>query len=99
MTKTKTRDGVPVDSTVERSQSPARVVVTNPVVGICHMQVCALADATDEEILATCNHENPSGTTGGWCRVVRGAEQEPSENCWPVTCNACPERKHFLVSC
>ncbi len=63
------------------------------------MQVCALADATDEEILATCNHENPSGTSGGWRTVVRGAEQEPSENCWPVTCNACPERKHFLVSC
>lgn len=40
-----------------------KVVVTRPFMGICGMQVCAHKDATDEEILAVCNGENPSGTS------------------------------------
>lgn len=36
-----------------------RVLVIRTFVGICHMQVCAVNDATDEEILAVCNHANP----------------------------------------
>lgn len=28
----------------------ARVVVTRPIIGICYMQVCAVADATDEQV-------------------------------------------------
>jgi hypothetical protein len=70
-----------------------RVEVTNPMVGICHMQVCTMADVTDEEILDVCNHENPSGTTGGWSQVIRSGEGEP------VTCREDNNRKHFLVAC
>jgi hypothetical protein len=70
-----------------------RVVVTNPIVGICHMQVCCVPDASDEEILAVCNQENPSGTTRGWTRVYRlGINQ-------PTPCADDPQRMHVLVAC
>lgn len=59
------------------------------------MQVCAIKDATDEEILEVCNKENPSGTSGGWLEVVREGE----ENMLPVTCEDHPERVHYLVVC
>lgn len=54
-----------------------RVTITNPFVGICHMQLCVVADATDEEILVVANGENPSGTTAGWGRVIRDGEGAP----------------------
>lgn len=73
-----------------------RVMVTRPVVGIWHMQVCAVADATDEEILTVCNRENPSGTSLGWTTVERSPEGEPTA---PVACANDPTRHHLLVSC
>jgi hypothetical protein len=74
-----------------------RVEITRPVMGFAHMQVCAVADATDAEILAACNQENPSGTTNGWTRVCR--EDRPEEKLRPVPCASDPERRHFLVVC
>lgn len=80
-----------------------RVVITKPVIGLVHMQVCAVADATNEEILETCNNENPSGTAAGWGHVIR--EEEPEDTFWhserlkPVQCAESAERKHFIVSC
>jgi len=81
--------------------SESRVLVTRIMVGICHMQVCAVEDATDEEILATCNAENPSGTSNGWCNVVRkdSDEDDVFREQGPVPCEEMPGRKHFLVSC
>jgi hypothetical protein len=79
-----------------------RVIVTNPFVGICGMQVCAVADATDKEILAVCNSENPSGTTNGWGEVIREVKEEGfmnSKNCLPVVCKDYPDRLHFIVVC
>lgn len=70
-----------------------RVIVTKFMVGICHMQVCAVQDATDEEILAVANAENPSGTTLGWGAVVREGEGAP------VQCKDYGNRKHFLCAC
>ena len=70
-----------------------RVIVTNPFNGLCHMQVCAIADATDEEILEVCNRENPSGTSLGWCGVIREGDGAP------VQCQDFPDRTHFLVNC
>lgn len=75
-----------------------RIIVTNPFCGICHMQVCADKDATDGEILAVCNRENPSGTSLGWTTVVRETNAE-QDNMKPVVCSEYPERLHFLVSC
>ena len=79
-----------------------RVVITRPVVGIGAMQVCAISDATDEEILEVCNRENPSGTTCGWGTVVR-KHLEPNicipKNNAPVTCADDLGRTHFLVLC
>jgi len=67
-----------------------RVIVTKPIVGICHMQVCVVEDASDEEIIDTCNKENPSGTTGGWKQVERYDV---------VSCDKYPGRNHMCVVC
>jgi hypothetical protein len=72
-----------------------RVAVSNPVVGIVGMQVCAVLDASDEEILALCNRENPSGTTQGWTTVHREACGPVA----PVVCASDATRLHLLVSC
>ena len=83
-----------------------RVVITKMMIGICGMSVCAVKDATDEEILQVCNLQNPSGTTNGWSEVIRHVEEKPEDefqifgkNCAPVVCADDPERLHFLVSC
>ncbi len=73
-----------------------RVVVTRGVIGICHMQVCAVSDVEDDEILTVCNRENPSGTTCGWYRVIR-KDNEYAQG--PVVCSDDETRKHFIVSC
>lgn len=72
-----------------------RVIVTRPYMGLCGMQVCAVSDATDEEILKVSRNENPCGTTNGWCAVVR----EDEEGRGPVTCEEDPKRTHFIVEC
>ena len=81
------------------SEKP-RIQVTRAIVGICHMQVCADKEATDEEILAVCNQENPAGTTFGWTTVCR---EIPEDNFWkiigPVVCQEDSNRLHILVSC
>ena len=79
-----------------------KVIVTKMLVGICHMQVCVLRDATDDEILIVCNRENPSGTTNGWTNVVRTINEDDffdSPNMLPVQCTDYPERVHLLVAC
>lgn len=66
------------------------------------MQVCAERDATDEEILAVCNRENPSGTTNGWAEVVRETVEGSrfkTPDALPVQCAQSPERIHFVVLC
>jgi hypothetical protein len=73
-----------------------RIEVTKPMVGICHMQVCAVEDATDKEILEVCNRENLCGTTNGWINVIRENEDERFR---PVQCDKHPGKNHFLVSC
>ena len=76
-----------------------RVIVTNPMVGIFGMQVCAIEDATDEEILKVCNSENVSGTSNGWCRVIREIRDDWDTNALPVRCADYPDRVHFIVTC
>lgn len=76
----------------------SRVVVTKSAVGVFHMQVCAVADATDEEILAVCNRENPSGTKNGWSSVCR-SDDEFWGKVGPVDCAQESGRVHFLVGC
>lgn len=75
-----------------------RIVTTNPMVGIIAMQVCAEADVTDEEILRHCNQDNPSGTTAGWCKVVR-TEEDGMPNALPGPCAEHKGRTHFIVTC
>jgi len=72
-----------------------RVTVTRAVVGIIHMQVCAVPDATEQEILEVANRENPSGTQGGWGYIEREGELGPV----PCTAEDANGRIHFLVGC
>lgn len=78
-----------------------KIEVTKCMVGICHMQVCAHKDATDDEILEVCNRENPAGTSNGWSGVHR--EADPEDSFWKlpgaVQCADDPDRLHILVSC
>jgi hypothetical protein len=69
------------------------IMVTRQFVGICHMQLCGPADATDEQLLAVANRDNPSGTSLGWASVVRDG---PSA---PVLCSDDPTRRHYLAVC
>lgn len=74
-----------------------RIEIINPFLGICHMQVCAEQDATNEEILQVTNRENPSGTSNGWVEVAR--EDYKDENLRPVMCGDYENRKHFILIC
>jgi len=78
-----------------------RVEVTRVWCGFCSMQVCVIPGATDEEILEVCNSENPSGTSGGWSKVIRKMEDVVwgSESMLPDHCEEYPERIHYLVVC
>jgi len=73
-----------------------KIVIANPFAGLLSMIVCVEGEATDEEILAVCNSQNPSGTTLGWCEVLHGAFPESGG---PVQCSEYPERTHYVVIC
>lgn len=75
-----------------------RVVISRPIVGLAHMQVCAVDDATDDEILAACNRLNRSGTTNGWTTVHRSADEFWGDVA-PVACHDHVGRMHFIVGC
>ena len=75
-----------------------RVVVTREFSGLVHMQVCAVKDATDEEILEVCNRESPAGTTNGWAAVCH-ADHELFGKTAPVVCQEDPDRIHYMVAC
>ena len=81
-----------------------RVLITQPMIGICFMQVCAVSDATDEEILEIANRENPAGTERGWTQVAR--EDYKDSRMRPVDCednkllnDEDHQRKHFILIC
>ena len=84
-----------------RSPIEPRVVVTRPFVNLFTMQVCAVKDATDDEILSVCNLENHAGTSNGWARVIRehGDEGSASSAPGPIQCADHGDRMHFLVVC
>jgi hypothetical protein len=73
-----------------------KIIITRPILGLCHMQVCAITTATDTEILQYCNKHNPSGTTNGWTTVIR---DDPDKNLNPVQCKEYEKRMHYLISC
>lgn len=78
-----------------------RILITQPFVNFCTMQVCAEADATDAEILAACNERSESGTASGWAEVIRETDGTlfKEANKAPVQCSEHPNRTHFLVLC
>ena len=74
-----------------------RVVITKSILGICHMQVCAVKGASEDEILEVCNNDNPSGTSNGWSSVVW--ETNDYKQRGPVQCVDHLNREHLLVVC
>jgi hypothetical protein len=80
-----------------------RVCVTLPYAGLRAMQVCAVADATDAEILEVCNRENPQQVSGGWHSVIRDAKHARDEGvdecAAPGPCVECPGRLHKIAIC
>lgn len=52
-----------------------KVVITKRWLGLGGMQVCASRDATDKEILAVCNADNPAAIEAGWSTVVRSVDE------------------------
>lgn len=80
------------------STEEERVIITKPIIGIAHMQVCAASDATDEEILSACNRGNPSGTEHGWSIVCR-TDDEFCGKLAPVQCASDATRTHYMVAC
>ena len=84
-----------------QDNSLPRIQVTRSMVNIFTMQVCAVDDATDEEILKVCNRENPAGTTNGWSTVIRKPDGSFGRegNKAPVSCDTMKGRIHFLVEC
>jgi hypothetical protein len=74
-----------------------RVQITRPIMGL-YMQVCAVNDAKDKEILDVCNRLNPSGTERGWTGIVRNDKMHPQ--CNPKPCLSYPKtRTHYMVGC
>jgi len=81
-----------------------RVEITRFALGIFAMQVCAVNDATDDEILEVCNRENPSGTSNGWSKVIRKIEDvsglvDDKEDNLPKPCSQVKNRVHYLIYC
>ena len=74
-----------------------RVEITLPYAGLTAMQVCAVEDATDEEILEVVNRENPSGTEAGWSFVARDDYENVEAR--PKPCADNSGRKHFIIIC
>ena len=71
--------------------------------GLTAMNACAITGATDKEILAACNSENPSGTADGWTQVVRDTSHDKrcskNETLAPVICSDDSGRTHYTVLC
>lgn len=75
-----------------------KVIVTRPMVGICHMQVCAHKDATDDEIVAVANRENPPGVSSGTWSVTRDVSEFWGDM-RSVKCEQEPDRIHYMLGC
>lgn len=79
-----------------------RVIITRSVLGLCGMQVCAVKDATNDEILKVCNAKNPSGTGNGWSVVIRKIDESNifmTKDKLPVVCDDDKNRLHFIILC
>jgi len=77
-----------------------RVTVSKPMLGLCFMQICAVDDATDEELLACARMCNPCGTQNGWSKVHRTLEDcDGAAMNMPGPCAEYEGRTHFLISC
>lgn len=82
----------------------SRVFLTGMFAGLFSEHVCAVPDATDEEILKACNDADNSirPGSGKWDIVIRTKEDADRakvsfEAGKPGQCVECPPRIHFVV--
>jgi hypothetical protein len=68
------------------------VIVTRPMLGLCHMEACVKKGLDDETILREVNKLNPCATTQRWCRIERD-----EESLRPVQCEQEADREHLIV--
>ena len=83
---------MPSGPTPKASQFHPRVELMTEMHGAA--TVCAVNDATDEEILVVCN--KALRRMPGWCRVVREGSNVPTV-LWPRPCPEYPDRIHYVV--
>lgn len=82
-----------------------RAMVTGAYAGLFACQVCVVPDATDEEILAVCNRDDPRTEGFSWTKVIRTKEDVKAEglrsldgsSVIPGQCVECPPRLHMIV--
>lgn len=74
-----------------------KIMVANPILGICNMIVCCERKMTKREILSFCNSANPSGTRGGWQKIY--SQKESDKKMRPVKCDDYENHMHVLVGC
>lgn len=76
------------------------VIVTKPMIGICHMQACVQKGVEDDHILKRVNELNLCGTINGWSRVIRKPlEEYDVEGQLPVQCVDYEDREHVIIVC
>lgn len=80
--------------TSDQKKAMEDIIITKAMVGICHMQVCAIKSLSDKEIVDYANRFNPSGTSNGWSCVVRDDDRLK-----PVQCEDHPDRQHLILVC
>jgi len=82
-----------------------RVIDGSPYGGSPVMQVCAVLDATDEEILKTCNSQDELKSHNDWTTVMRDPDKFNLSSNWrPVECGDAEKcgqgpRLHIFVIC
>lgn len=74
------------------------VIVTQPFMGLCHMQVCAHKDVPLHIVESEANLQNEAGTSGGWHLIAEGFH-DIKEGQAPVPCKDDPARIHYLLVC
>jgi hypothetical protein len=75
------------------------VVVTNPMLGLLYMQVCAYGEVPPDQVEARANALNPSGTSNGWHVIVADDPEDEGPSKAPVACSDDDARLHYLLVC
>lgn len=88
----------PIKDQVKLPKPDERVFITGLYAGMFSQHVCCVEDATNAEILAKVNEQDP--IPGGWDVVMRteeDAERAGTNFAAPGPCKECPGRIHLVI--